>query len=115
MSEEEGQEVAVDDPEGVLAAGTLAVFALVAAADGTVDAEEVRAFVAGIYQTVRMAGSALGSLVEMGAKALGRRTEVQSLERSRPGSGVQAVANALWGDVLEGQGSNLRIEMGFLY
>jgi hypothetical protein len=68
-----------------------------------------RAVVAGIYGTVRLAGSTLGTVVG----AAGRRGGLRPLWRSPSGSGVQAVANALWGDALDQQGSNLRIDLGF--
>ncbi|MDR9450566.1 MAG: alpha/beta hydrolase [Acidimicrobiia bacterium] len=66
----------------------------------------------GIYGSVRMVGSALGAAVQIGAQVASRRTGARPLSRSFPGSGVQAVANAVWGDELERRGSDLRIELG---
>jgi pimeloyl-ACP methyl ester carboxylesterase len=67
---------------------------------------------AGIYGSVRMVGSALGAVVQVGARAAGRRTGARPHSRSFLGSGVQAVANAVWGDELERRRSDLRIELG---
>jgi pimeloyl-ACP methyl ester carboxylesterase len=66
----------------------------------------------GIYGSVRLAGAVLGALVGMGAEAQNRRGRLRPLWRSPRSSGIQAVANAVWGDHLEKRGSPLRIEMG---
>jgi len=70
------------------------------------------ALTAGIYGSVRIAGSILGSVVGSGAQAAARRNGLHPLWRSPFGSGVQAVANAVWGDELEHRRSDLRIELG---
>ena len=70
------------------------------------------AITTGIYGTVRIAGSMLGSAVGIGAHAAARRNGLHALWRSPFGSGVQAVANAVWGDELERRRSDLRIELG---
>ena len=67
---------------------------------------------AGIYGSVRMVGSALGAVVQVGVQAAGRRTGARPQSRSFLGRGVQAVANAVWGDELERRRSDLRIELG---
>jgi pimeloyl-ACP methyl ester carboxylesterase len=71
-----------------------------------------RAFTAGIYRSVRMAGSALGAAVGVGAEAAARQSGSRPPFSSSVGSGVQAVANAVWGDELEHRRSDLRIELG---
>ncbi|MDH3261438.1 MAG: GPI inositol-deacylase [Acidimicrobiia bacterium] len=68
-----------------------------------------QAFAGGIYGSVRLTGSALGAAVGLGAAAAGG---LRPLFRSSPGSGIQAVANAVWGDELEFRRSDLRIELG---
>ncbi len=65
-----------------------------------------------IYGSVRLAGAVLGAVVGIGADVTNRRGRLQPLWRSPRGSGVQAVANAVWGDHLEQRRSALRIEMG---
>ncbi len=68
-------------------------------------------FTAGVYRSVRMTGSALGTAVGLGAAAVGSRKGLRPLWRLSPGSGIQAVVNALWGDELEHRRSPLRIEL----
>ncbi len=70
------------------------------------------AFTAGIYASVRMAGAVLGNTVGAGAEAAGRRNRLRPVGESPFGSGVQAIANAVWGDELEHRQSDLRIELG---
>ncbi len=68
---------------------------------------------AGIYGSVRGAGSALGSALSVGAAVVQRTRPVPLLWRSGPGSRVQAVANGVWGDRFVGMESPLSIEMAF--
>jgi pimeloyl-ACP methyl ester carboxylesterase len=70
-----------------------------------------QAFAGRIYGSVCTAGSVLGFAVGLGA-AVGGRGALPPLWRSSLGSGIQAAANAVWGDQLEGRGSDLRIELG---
>ena len=65
-----------------------------------------------IYGSVRLAGAVLGAVVGIGADVKNSRGRLRPLWRSPRGSGIQAVANAVWGDHLEQRGSALRIEMG---
>ena len=67
---------------------------------------------AGVYGSVRLAGAAMGSVMAHGAEAAQHRGPVPRLWRSPLGSGIQAVANAVWGDQLDKQASSLAIEMG---
>lgn len=71
-----------------------------------------RAFTAGIYESVRMTGSVLGSAVGLGAALAGGRNRVRPLWHSSLGSGIQATVNAVWGDELERRRSTLQIELG---
>lgn len=68
---------------------------------------------AGIYGSVRGAGSALGSALSVGAAIVQTRRPVPFLWDSRPGRRIQAIANGLWGDQLVGMASPLSIEMAF--
>lgn len=70
------------------------------------------AYTTGIYESVRIAGLALGTAVAWGAGAARRRNRLRPLWSSSGGSGLQAVANAVWGDELDRRRSGLRIEMG---
>ncbi len=74
--------------------------------------EAYRAVTRPIYKTIRVAGSALGTAIGMGAIAVASRRELPPLWRTPRGSGVQAVFNALWGDELEGRNSSMSIELG---
>jgi len=65
-----------------------------------------------IYGSVRLAGSALGTVIGLGASVIGSRDGLRPLWRSPFGSGIQATVNAVWGDELESRRSNLRIELG---
>ncbi|MDP9495642.1 MAG: alpha/beta fold hydrolase [Actinomycetota bacterium] len=66
--------------------------------------------IASFYGAIRLAGSALGTTVGLGAAvAVGRSNP---LSGSRLGSRFQAAINATWGDALEHRGNELRIEMG---
>ncbi len=71
-----------------------------------------QAFTAGIYRSVRLAASVLGAVVGVGADALSRRSGPRPLTPPPRYRGMQAVANAVWGDELEKRQSDLRIEMG---
>jgi pimeloyl-ACP methyl ester carboxylesterase len=64
-----------------------------------------------VYGTVRLGATALGALVPTAA-SLTRGRDRRSTS-SRFGSGLQATANALWGDELEARDSQLAIAMGF--
>ena len=63
-----------------------------------------------VYGTVRLGATALGALVPAAA-SLTRGRDRRSTS-SRFGSGLQATANALWGDELESRDSQLAIAMG---
>lgn len=65
-----------------------------------------------IYRSVRLTGAVLGAVIGIGADVANRRGRLRPLWSSPRGSGVQAVANAVWGDHLEQRSSALRIEMG---
>jgi pimeloyl-ACP methyl ester carboxylesterase len=69
------------------------------------------AFTKAVYGTVRLGATALGALVPTAA-SLTRGRDRRSTS-SRFGSGLQATANALWGDELEARDSQLAIAMGF--
>jgi len=71
-----------------------------------------QASTARIYESVRTSGAALGSAVGWGAEAAGGKNGPRPLWRSSLGSGIQATANAVWGDEFERRRSNLRIELG---
>lgn len=72
----------------------------------------VHSVTAGIYGSVRMTGSAVGTTVGLGAATADGRNVLSPLWRSPVGSGLQATANGLWGDELEQRTSPLAIEMG---
>ncbi|MFV1961403.1 MAG: esterase/lipase family protein [Acidimicrobiia bacterium] len=65
-----------------------------------------------IYRSVRLAGSAVGTAVGLGAIAVASRKELRPLWHSPRGSGIQAVVNAVWGDELDRRGSSMSIDMG---
>ena len=69
-------------------------------------------YTAGIYRSVRVSGDAIGKAMGWWAASAARRGGLRGLWDSRLGAGVQATANALWGDELERRGSHLGIEMG---
>jgi len=69
-------------------------------------------FIAGTYGSVRLAGSGLGRAMSWGAACAASRQSLQPVLQSGPGRGVQAVANAVWGDELERRSSPLRIDLG---
>jgi len=61
------------------------------------------------YGSVRTAGSLLGAALGVSADATGER--FGPLFRSPVGSGIRAVANAVWGDELERRESRLRLQL----
>jgi len=63
-----------------------------------------------IYGSMRMASALIGKTIGFGAGLTGR--ELQSPLETPSGSGVQAVANALWGDHLDGDEGGLGITLG---
>ncbi len=67
--------------------------------------------VGAVYNSVRMTGWALGKILAVGGSVVQRVRPVPRLWDSRVGSGVQAVANAVWGDQLAVQASPLAIDM----
>lgn len=67
--------------------------------------------VGAIYNSVRMTGSALGKVLAVGGSVVQRVRPVPRLWDSRVGRGVQAVANAVWGDQLASQASPLALDM----
>jgi pimeloyl-ACP methyl ester carboxylesterase len=77
---------------------------------GAPTGRRVDAAIATFYDAIRLTGSAVGATVGLGAKMAVKRSEPVS--GSRLGSRVQAAINATWGDELEKQGNELRIEMG---
>lgn len=79
---------------------------------GTAARRSYQAYTTGIYESVRIAGLALGTAVGWGAAVARRSNRVRPLWSSSGGSGLQAVANAVWGDELDRRRSGLRIEMG---
>jgi pimeloyl-ACP methyl ester carboxylesterase len=70
----------------------------------------VDAAIATFYDAIRLTGSAFGATVGLGAMMAVKRS--QPVSGSRLGSRFQAAINATWGDELEQQGNDLRIEMG---
>jgi hypothetical protein len=71
-----------------------------------------RTLTAGVYSSIRLAGSALGKAAELAAVVANQRNAASPLRRTSVGTGLQASANALWGDELERRQSKLRIELG---
>jgi len=71
-----------------------------------------RAFTAGIYGSVRVAGSALGTVVGLVGDIAGGRTGVRASRISPSWNRAQAVANAAWGDEFERRDNDLQIELG---
>ena len=71
-----------------------------------------QAFTGAVYGSVRVTGSVLGAAVGLGAAAAGGRNGLRPLWRSSFGRGIQATANAVWGDELDRRQSHLRIELG---
>jgi pimeloyl-ACP methyl ester carboxylesterase len=69
----------------------------------------VDAAIATFYDAIRLTGSAVGTTVGLGAMVAVRGGE--PISGSSLGSRVQAIINATWGDQLEQQGNELRIEM----
>lgn len=69
------------------------------------------ALTAQLYGWIRFAGSAVGTALGMGAALAGSRTGVRPLWRSPLGGGIQAAANALWGDELHHRKSHLGIQL----
>lgn len=67
--------------------------------------------VGAVYSSVRMTGWALGRILAVGGSVIQRVRPVPRLWDSRVGSGVQAVANAVWGDQLVLEASPLAIDM----
>lgn len=71
-----------------------------------------RTFTSGVYGSVRMTASALGTAIGLAAEAADRHNEPPSLWGSPMGSGIQAAVNALWGDELERRRSPLHVDLG---
>ncbi|MGZ5385106.1 MAG: hypothetical protein ACXWH0_14125, partial [Acidimicrobiia bacterium] len=64
-------------------------------------------FTGRVYGSVRVAGLAVGAALALGAAAVEDRNGLPPLWRSSRGSGIRAIANALWGDELERRRSDL--------
>jgi pimeloyl-ACP methyl ester carboxylesterase len=77
---------------------------------GTSVRRAVGAYTGGIYGSVRVIGSILGGVIDLGA-TLGRK-RFGPLWSSPAGNGIQGVANAIWGDELERRRNGLSIELG---
>ena len=65
----------------------------------------------GIYGSIRLAGSVARASLGIGATAIGRHRSIRPLWYSPVGAGIQAAANALWGDEFERQTSPMHMEM----
>jgi len=63
--------------------------------------------IAGIYGTIRGAGSLLGTTIPMGARQVAKRRRLKRLWGPGAGRAVQATANAIWGDELARRSSAL--------
>lgn len=66
----------------------------------------------GIYGSIRLAGSVTRTSLGIGATAIGRHLSIRPLWYSPVGAGIQAAANALWGDEFERRTSPMHMEMG---
>lgn len=75
-------------------------------------AKVYQAATAGVYGSVRLAGSLVGGVLGLGAGVVALRRPVRPLFQSNLGSGVQAAVNGLWGDALADRGSHFSIELG---
>lgn len=69
-------------------------------------------FTGRVYGSVRVVGLAVGAALALGAAAVEDRKGLRPLWRSSRGSGIRAIANALWGDELERRRSDLNIKLG---
>jgi pimeloyl-ACP methyl ester carboxylesterase len=65
-----------------------------------------------IYGSVRLVSSVARASLGIGATAIGRHRSVLPLWHSPFGAGMQAAANALWGDEFERRTSPMHMEMG---
>jgi pimeloyl-ACP methyl ester carboxylesterase len=63
--------------------------------------------IAGIYGTIRGAGTLLGTTIPMGARQLAKRRRLKRLWGPGAGRAIQATANAIWGDELASRSSAL--------
>ena len=69
--------------------------------------EQADRAIAGIYGTIRGAGSLLGTTIPMGARQLAKRRRLKRLWGPGAGRAIQATANAIWGDELAHRSSAL--------
>lgn len=65
--------------------------------------------VGGVYETIRLAGRALGAVA--GALAATRSPDVNPVSDSRRGAAVQAALNGVWGDELVARGNQLAVTL----
>ena len=64
-----------------------------------------------VYGSLRLAGSVTKATLVTGATTIGRHRPVHSLWDSSMGAGIQAAANALWGDEFEQRASPMHMEL----
>jgi pimeloyl-ACP methyl ester carboxylesterase len=70
-----------------------------------------QAVTANLYGSVRMAGSAARTSLDIGATTIGKHRHIRPLWDSRIGAGIRAAANALWGDEFERRSSPMHTEL----
>jgi pimeloyl-ACP methyl ester carboxylesterase len=79
--------------------------------DGSPGATEQSVIARYLFGSVRLAGSVARATLSTGAAAIGRHRPVRPLWASPAGAGIQAAANALWGDEFERRTSPMHTPM----